>query len=318
MGIINILGLISNAIGYWGFADDMFPAPEDGHSTFKVYVAIDGTGPDSLEDAGGSIRNGKLFNSFGVDIGHGGSFPHMKSGSSETITIWQSVPQQAPWVMLFASKDAVCIAAIGATLIDGTHWGWVGDWGQLCGLPWYYSGVKGSPQWNDTSPHCTWIDADHSNGLSAGGITIHWPGFTDAVLPVDNGKGKCGTEFDAWDKEGGKSVIKSKFEDWEGQNASGMLERHGHNTDRRLVVSTADAHSAEELCRDPMSRGPNFVSMSEQAHCDMQTREVLPLCRDGLTAGCFDLEAAAAEMRTSTSDGGGDDTGDLAHHIIYW
>lgn len=60
----------------------------------------------------------------------------------QTITMWQSVPEPAPTVELFAGKDAVCIAAIGATMIDGSNWGWVGDWGEICGLPWYYSGVK--------------------------------------------------------------------------------------------------------------------------------------------------------------------------------
>lgn len=60
----------------------------------------------------------------------------------KTISMWQKVPEQAPTVELFAGKDAICIAAIGATLIDQTKWGWVGDWGRICGLNWYYSGVK--------------------------------------------------------------------------------------------------------------------------------------------------------------------------------
>lgn len=65
--------------------------------------------------------------------------------------MWQNIPQQATTVELFAGKDAICIAAIGATLHDGTHWGWVGDWGKICGLDWYYSGVKvRNLQHNDT------------------------------------------------------------------------------------------------------------------------------------------------------------------------
>ncbi|POS72462.1 hypothetical protein DHEL01_v209142 [Diaporthe helianthi] len=313
MGVINILGLISHAIGFWGFNDDMFPDHQDGYSTFKVYVALDGAGSPSdpgqccLTDAGGSISYGKLFDNFGNDIGHGGEFPGLKSGSSETITMWQSVPEQAAMVALFAGNDAVCIAAIGATLHDGTKWGWVGDWGNICGLGWYYSGVK-QPQWNNTSPYCTWIDADHSNGLKAGGISIHWSGFTDAVLPVDGGKGKCDTDFRAWDKEGGNSVIST--------DVKSQAERND-TLDRRLIVSASDAHSAEELCRHPMSRGPNFVSITERAHCDMQTREVLPLCGDGLTTGCFDLEAAAAAVRTWTS-GGGEGDASNSTRIIYW
>ena len=56
--------------------------------------------------------------------------------------MWQNVPERAPTAELFAGNDAICIAAIGATLIDGSKWGWVGDWGKICGLNWYYSGVK--------------------------------------------------------------------------------------------------------------------------------------------------------------------------------
>lgn len=56
--------------------------------------------------------------------------------------MWQNVPEQAATTELFAGNDAVCIAAIGATLHDGTKWGWVGDWGMICGIDWYYSGIK--------------------------------------------------------------------------------------------------------------------------------------------------------------------------------
>jgi hypothetical protein len=49
----------------------------------------------------------------------------------------------------------------------------------------------------------------------------------------------------------------------------------------------------------------------------MQTREVLPLCADGLTTGCFDLEAVATTTRTSSSGGAEGHTANLTH-IIYW
>jgi hypothetical protein len=89
MGVIDVLGLISGVMGFWGFVDDMFPAPQDGHSTFKVYVGLDQTANPSdpgeccLNDAGGSIRYSKLFNIWGDDIGHGGMFGNLKSGSAE-------------------------------------------------------------------------------------------------------------------------------------------------------------------------------------------------------------------------------------------
>lgn len=162
------------------------------------------------------------------------------------------------------------------------------------------------------------MDADHSNGLKAGGIGIYWPGFTNVVLPVD-GEARCGTDFQAWDKEGGHSVIDTNT-DKQRRAANGSQSTPGrrqHN-DRRLVVSSLPAHSADELCRHPMSRGPHFVSLTEGTHCNMDTRELSPLCTDGLTTGCFDLEAETAVDRTS-SFGGRGGTGLLnVSHVIYW
>ena len=154
---------------------------------------------------------------------------------------------------------------------------------------------------------CTWIDADHTQGIKAGGIAITWGGFTTTVVPVDGGVGRCGTSFGAWDQDGGKSVINTAAMG----NESVARRRAG---DRRLVVSSLPAHSADELCRHPRSRGPHFVSLAERTHCNMDTREVLPLCTGGLTAGCFDLEAETAVGRTSSGGVGSPAT----DRVIYW
>lgn len=169
---------------------------------------------------------------------------------------------------------------------------------------------------------CTWIDADHSGGLKAGGIAINWHGFTNTVLPVDGGEARCGTSFEAWDKEGGKSVINKKAGKQNNQTSDGgdTPDRRSRllNHDRRLVVSSLPAHSADELCRHPMSLGPSFVSLTEGTYCNMKTREVLPLCADGLTTGCFDLEAETTVDRTSLLEGR-EGSGSLnVSHVIYW
>lgn len=167
--------------------------------------------------------------------------------------------------------------------------------------------------YNSQSPLCTWIDSDHSNGITAGGIAINWPGFTTNVLPTDGGVGRCGTAFGAWDKEGGHSVIKTTTGSKEEQHAA---TNRRTQEDRRLIVSSLGVHSADELCHDSLSLGPDFVSLAEQTHCNMQTREVLPLCMDDLTTGCFDLEAVATTTRISASDDG-EEFSNLTH-IIYW
>lgn len=133
---------------------------------------------------------------------------------------------------------------------------------------------------------------------------------------------RCGRDFLAWDRNDGDSVISSTRKGSRDQGAAARgraaSPNNGNNADRRLVVSSLPAHSAEELCRHPNSRGPSFVSLAEGTHCDMDTREVLPLCVGGLTEGCFDLEAETAADRAMSSAGGDGTALANASRIIYW
>lgn len=126
--------------------------------------------------------------------------------------------------------------------------------------------------------------------------------------------GRCGNGFGAWDKDGGKSVINTGPDGKQAAMRNESTTRRRPNNDGRLVVSSLPEHSADELCRDPASRGPDFVSLVEGTHCDMDTREVLPLCADGLTTRCFDLEAETAVERTPSRGVGSLD----ANQVIYW
>lgn len=56
------------------------------------------------------------------------------------------------------------------------------------------------------------------------------------------------------------------------------------------LIKSRRGQSASMLCADPASRGPDFVSYSEGLYCNMETREVLPLCdaAAGRVTGCFD------------------------------
>lgn len=132
------------------------------------------------------------------------------------------------------------------------------------------------------------------------------------MIPTDGGVGKCGDNFGAWESDGGSPVINSTANDDGNRNMPNrLLVRDG-----RLVVSSVPAHSADELCQHPMSRGPDFVSLMERTHCNMHTREVLPLCVEGVTTGCFDLEAGTAERGSSLA--GADVSAVGAGRVIYW
>jgi hypothetical protein len=152
-----------------------------------------------------------------------------------------------------------------------------------------------------SSPHCTWIDQDHSEDIQAAVLGITWPGFvtTDNTVPSGDGTDRCGVEMRAWDNEGGAQLLPIAASKRRSQAAP--LRRHP--ADDRLILSSRAAHSATALCQDPMSYGPDFVSLAEGAYCNMLTREVLPLCAAGVGGACFDHEAAQ-DMFASMATGG--------------
>lgn len=56
-----------------------------------------------------------------------------------------------------------------------------------------------------------------------------------------------------------------------------------------LVVSHFPSHSAREVCEDPMSLSPDFVSVQEALFCDMTLRRLWPICSPTLTEDCFNI-----------------------------
>ncbi|PKS08638.1 hypothetical protein jhhlp_005025 [Lomentospora prolificans] len=58
----------------------------------------------------------------------------------------------------------------------------------------------------------------------------------------------------------------------------------------RLIVTPHAKHSAVELCNSETSWGPDEVSLTERMFCDMETKSLYPLCKNGIEENCFDLE----------------------------
>jgi hypothetical protein len=57
-----------------------------------------------------------------------------------------------------------------------------------------------------------------------------------------------------------------------------------------LITSALEEHSADHLCGDDMSLGPDFVSLAEGLFCDMETRHTWQLCSATVTHSCFDTK----------------------------
>lgn len=60
--------------------------------------------------------------------------------------------------------------------------------------------------------------------------------------------------------------------------------------DTELIVSENQwDHNATELCNDKMSYGPDFIG-SDGYWCDMDKRQVLPICKFHQVEGCIELD----------------------------
>lgn len=61
------------------------------------------------------------------------------------------------------------------------------------------------------------------------------------------------------------------------------------NTQDNLIISTDPKHSAQILCQSTTSSGPDFISMTEGLFCDMDVKQLWPLCSSiNASSSCFD------------------------------
>lgn len=107
----------------------------------------------------------------------------------------------------------------------------------------------------------------------------------------------CGNGLRGW--KDGNDITQGP--DDMGGNSKRSVKRASH-TDERLVVSSFAGHNATKLCESETSRGPDFVSLSEGLFCDMDTREVMPLCGDDIDTECFHLDRNQHVKRDGVTD----------------
>jgi hypothetical protein len=133
----DVLGLIGDSIGIYQFLASLFAGKGSNVAVVRVAAALNGGG---LSGADGGIQAVRLYNEHQELIGNrgGGS---IGSGGFRDFAISQPNNQQAAFVQVAATNDAVCIPYITTTWVDGFHYGWTGDWAYECGINWYYGNV---------------------------------------------------------------------------------------------------------------------------------------------------------------------------------
>jgi hypothetical protein len=157
-------------------------------------------------------------------------------------------------------------------------------------------------------PHCTWL----STGEAADMLMIHFPSFAGKAAHSSDPHSYCG--FPALRAYTGSGSEVFKRELALGRDAKATRSA---TVDPRLVVSPHGAHNATALCESETSMGPDFVSLPEGLHCDMETREVLPLCGAGVAGPCFDLGASTEATGNATKRDGTVKTKTYAR-VITW
>ncbi|KAK7970092.1 hypothetical protein PG996_001473 [Apiospora saccharicola] len=294
MGAADVIGLVADVMGIWSFLGDNLAPGESDDSVYRIFVGVDGTehNGEELSAAPGVIDAVKVYNTNHdlMGTGPGGMIGFNGHGFGD-VTASQLGSQQSIFTEFFAGDDAICMAAIGATMPGGTNWGWVGDWGKLCNLDWFYSGYHIKNDKNDDSATalCTWIDKDHTNDIKVGVRGIEWSAFSGEPQKApteEDAKKKCGNGLTAWRNEGEQQMLPLAAVN---MASSSSGPRPSRRFDDSLVFSKLRGQNATELCASDTALGPDFVSEDEGVYCNMETHETAPRCsKDPHAPDCFD------------------------------
>lgn len=124
----DVLGLIGDSLSIYQFLASLFAGRSANVCVVRVAAALNGNG---LSGADGSVAAVRLYNENQQLIGNraGG---YVSSGGFRDIYVSQPTNQQAPFVQIGASNDAICIPYVTTTWADGAQYGWTGDWGYAC------------------------------------------------------------------------------------------------------------------------------------------------------------------------------------------
>ncbi|KIV76861.1 hypothetical protein, variant 3 [Exophiala sideris] len=173
-----------------------------------------------------------------------------------------------------SGTDPICVAGVQIPTSNGVLT-ISGNLAKVCNVDNYASQI--GVLTNDSS--CVWVDRHGSNGIQMPGL---WFDVTKADDTMSGGvpnitavEDLCKTPFVA----PGSQPVKRSF--------SGESRDFDFRT--QLVKSRREGNSAVRLCADKSAKGPDFVSLSENLYCDMESRIVYPVCNHNQTS-CFDLE----------------------------
>lgn len=137
--MVNVIGILGAVVSVFTILDTAFNyVPKGRNSVVSVRAALDKKGGSGT--MGGKIGLIRTWNNNQEKLGEE-SNRKIGTGSLIEVEVSQKTSQQATYVSLHASNDAVCIAYVAVAWVGGERYAWLGDFGKVCGLPWYPSNV---------------------------------------------------------------------------------------------------------------------------------------------------------------------------------
>ncbi|OAP57725.1 hypothetical protein AYL99_08463 [Fonsecaea erecta] len=304
------------ACDYWEHGgDDMLPlrrragGGSSPGTTVTVINGMEGWGRLNQETYGyDEVPGVTIYNSNSIEEGVGmGQFGE----GEQSVTIpGDKLPD---WIFITNTGEApICIAGIRVTAPDGSGITMTGNLGRVCGADHYESAVTVLPNGEGKAAACVWIDRHRSNGIRLPGISFNLQIVDDEdpeFYNITSMQDLCLNPFIMMqDDQPSLSRRQLVLPSVSGNDSpSANLD-----FDSALVKSNLDLSSAVQMCQGTYTKGPHFVSLSEGVYCDMSTRELYPVCKEGAGRDgeiCFDTEQDELVERNGEEDDPSSQTG---------
>jgi len=130
-------------------------------------------------------------------------------------------------------------------------------------------------------PYCGWVDQDQTCGHQITAMQANMAAMqSNSTLSTLNKQELCNPPNLFWSVNTDLSWVNDPdspyFPDMRKRNKNPCSKKRALYTS--IVRSDIPSHNATELCMSRSSRGPDFISLHESVHCDMDTRKITPLC----------------------------------------
>ncbi|KAF3484343.1 uncharacterized protein GIQ15_03667 [Arthroderma uncinatum] len=292
MALVNMLGIISGALGIISFGLDQFaPGSDHSGSIIKVAVALDGP---QVSNSGGDLPNVRVWNEVGDFVGMTVDPGRVENGNVGEVKVQHD--NQGVYSLFSANDDAICIAWVTTPWTDdrgGNKYAVTGDFSEPCGGTWFPSNLYISDK-KDYQPNCFWIDKNGDQPKT--GFQVRWPAYSEDQHDENNKDPKrlCNNiDFGLREEDDPSTINFSVKKKRSTPSRARRSTRRPEWADSELVISDSEHHSAKKLCMSDSSMGPDFVHIGEKLFCDMEAKALYVFCSDikGENTDCFDLES---------------------------